>query len=151
MSESELQHFEEAGVADTPTAESALRVNAISSLTKRENSGLPDSIILRTGVQTQNFALTDRGTGCVRVTLYNGSTPVTSYETSSVRNPERGWPWNNPTVRDGTSENVLPHGLVFDHVGFNFYNKDHGGEGWYKKIKQLAADAAIIVKSVQSP
>jgi hypothetical protein len=136
-----LQEFNEPGAADTPTAADALRMTGTARLVKRDQSG----VYLVVDIHTENSAVTDNGTGCVKITLTKASVGVSQYITCSPRNPARG---KQPaTARDGHAEYLLPAHLQTDGLGFAFYNDDHRGGVilTLENVGKVVAIAASVV------
>lgn len=119
-----IQDWNEHGTANTPTAKDALQISSAVRVVRFPDKHLELSV----DVTTSNGALTDNGTGCVRTALIESEREVSSFVTCSDLNPGRGWPWSSNTVRHGHADHQIPNGIVFNKIGFKFFNSLHQGE-----------------------
>jgi hypothetical protein len=117
-----LGHWEDAGHANTTLAGDALLVRTTVDLERTASGGG----VLHINVTTENAAMLDDGTGCVRVALMQGGAVVSSYLVCSARNPARGF--NRNTTRSGSRDVQVPSGVAFNEVAFRYFNPDHDAE-----------------------
>lgn len=112
------------GSAPTPHLADALRI--LGEVEAHQEGGR--RIFIR--VTTDNFAMTDNGTGCVEVAVFEGETLRNSVATCSERNPGKGWPWYSPTRRGGESTHSVPDSPCTT-VRARVYNGEYGPRpGW---------------------
>jgi hypothetical protein len=141
-----LQHFDQYGYANTPLAPGALRMHSTIEIVKREDPANPPLAVMTIRHHTENSAVLDNGTGCVKINLVKGAnTLVSDFTTCTPRNRMRGF--QPATIREVYDEDVLPTDLDYDGLGFVYYNSDHiDDESILKQVGQVVQLAEEVVK-----
>ena len=144
MPDQVLQHWEDFGTANTPTAKNGIRIDVVIEGVRRDDGVMEVHI----NVTTTNFAAFDNATGAVKVGLLNDNGAVAEYVASSPRNPGRGF--QPPTVRQGFRSDVLPQNQSFKRIGLSFTNLDNpdGFTVDWQKIIELGVTIITTTLSV---